>query len=196
MAQVLKEDIKLSILDAARNVFVIEGFEASSMRQIAKGAGVTVGNLYRYFENKEAIYDAIIRDVIRAIDVVLVTGSEGKVSFYSEENETAPVDQRMEIGRRILEGLYNVFPTLLQKHKKDLMILLQSADKLRHHPNVFDLISWIGRNFEVVFNLNGTGDYVAIALIKGLEAILSENEDIGTTSVKLQTFMAYMTMRK
>jgi AcrR family transcriptional regulator len=196
MAQVLKEDIKLSILDAARNVFVIDGFEASSMRQIAKGAGVTVGNLYRYFENKEAIYDAIIKDVISAIDVVLVTGSEGKISFYSEVNGAQSVDQQMEVARRILEGLNNLVPTLLNQHKKDLMILLQSADKLRHHANVFDLISWIGRNFEVVFNLNGSGDYVAIALIKGIEAILSENEDIRTTSVKLQAFMAYMTMRK
>ncbi|MCK8060007.1 MULTISPECIES: TetR/AcrR family transcriptional regulator [unclassified Fusibacter] len=196
MAQVLKDEIRLNILDAAREVFVVEGFESSSMRQIAKGAGVTVGNLYRYFDNKEAMYDAIISDVISAINGVLLEGSAGKVGFHTELDGSATTEEQRMTAKRILEGLNRLVPTLLDKHMTDLMILLQSADKLRHHPHVFDLISWVGRSLELGLKLNGSGEYAAIALIKGVEAILADHEDIDTTSSRLQVFMSYMTMRE
>jgi AcrR family transcriptional regulator len=49
MAQILKPELKESIINSARHEFYIHGFEGSSMRNIAKAAHMTVGNLYRYF---------------------------------------------------------------------------------------------------------------------------------------------------
>ena len=48
------------ILDAAREAFATHGFHAASMACIAGGAGVSVGHIYRYFENKEAVIGAIV----------------------------------------------------------------------------------------------------------------------------------------
>ncbi|MEO7031781.1 MAG: TetR/AcrR family transcriptional regulator [Herbaspirillum sp.] len=48
------------ILIAARESFVRYGFHAASMTLIAEAAGVSVGLIYRYFENKRAIILAII----------------------------------------------------------------------------------------------------------------------------------------
>jgi AcrR family transcriptional regulator len=36
------------------------GFHGASMADIAKAAGLSVGQIYRYFENKEAIIAAIV----------------------------------------------------------------------------------------------------------------------------------------
>ena len=60
MAQVLKEESREMILDAAKDEFMENGFKESSMRRIAQKSKMTVGNLYRYFKNKEDIYSAVI----------------------------------------------------------------------------------------------------------------------------------------
>ncbi len=44
-----------SILLAASNLFRSKGFHSTGMREIAAAAGMTVGNLYYYFRNKEEI---------------------------------------------------------------------------------------------------------------------------------------------
>jgi AcrR family transcriptional regulator len=49
------------ILEAAAICFRRYGFHASSMAQIAKDAGMSVGHIYRYFVGKEAIIAAIVR---------------------------------------------------------------------------------------------------------------------------------------
>ena len=48
------------ILDAACERVRQSGFHGASMADIAKAAGLSVGQIYRYFENKEAIIAAIV----------------------------------------------------------------------------------------------------------------------------------------
>jgi AcrR family transcriptional regulator len=47
------------ISQAAGEVFLVRGFHRTSMADIAREAGVSMGLLYRYFENKEAIIAAV-----------------------------------------------------------------------------------------------------------------------------------------
>ena len=48
------------VLDAAKTVFERLGIEGANIREIAKQAGYTAGSIYSYFENKEAIYGALL----------------------------------------------------------------------------------------------------------------------------------------
>src|SRR3974390_2954786 len=48
------------IVDGARAVFLAQGFDAASMGEIARAAGVSKGTLYVYFENKEQLFEAIV----------------------------------------------------------------------------------------------------------------------------------------
>jgi AcrR family transcriptional regulator len=47
------------IVDAALDLFAEQGFETTTMRQIAERAGVSVGNSYYYFASKEALVQAL-----------------------------------------------------------------------------------------------------------------------------------------
>ena len=47
------------ILDAAIACFVNKGFQATSMRDIAHEADVSLGNLYTYFSGKDALIAAV-----------------------------------------------------------------------------------------------------------------------------------------
>ena len=62
------QDIKKyhQILDGARKVFLAKGFDAASMNDIAKVAGVSKGTLYVYFESKERLFLDLIAEEKRA----------------------------------------------------------------------------------------------------------------------------------
>jgi AcrR family transcriptional regulator len=62
------EERKFVIEDAAREILIKRGFHATSMRDIAKRANVSLGNVYNYFETKEAIFESIINRYQIVID--------------------------------------------------------------------------------------------------------------------------------
>ncbi|MBI1205598.1 MAG: TetR family transcriptional regulator [Rhodopseudomonas sp.] len=49
------------IVEGARTVFLARGFDAASMGDIAKAAGVSKGTLYVYFKDKEELFSAIVQ---------------------------------------------------------------------------------------------------------------------------------------
>ena len=48
------------IIDGARRVFIDMGFDAASMNDITREAGVSKGTIYVYFANKEELFEALI----------------------------------------------------------------------------------------------------------------------------------------
>ena len=55
---------KREILEASLDLFSVQGFEATSISQIANAVGIRKASLYSHFENKQAILDAIVEDVL------------------------------------------------------------------------------------------------------------------------------------
>lgn len=49
------------IVEGARDVFLTRGFDAASMMDIAKAAGVSKGTLYVYFKDKDELFADIVR---------------------------------------------------------------------------------------------------------------------------------------
>jgi AcrR family transcriptional regulator len=56
------ETTRLTIEDAAVELFMEHGYHATSMRQIADHAGLALGGIYNHFKSKEEIFEAIIVD--------------------------------------------------------------------------------------------------------------------------------------
>lgn len=50
------------IVQGARSIFLAQGFDAASMSDIARSAGVSKGTLYVYFDNKEQLFEAIVHE--------------------------------------------------------------------------------------------------------------------------------------
>src|SRR4051812_20219047 len=50
------------IIEGARRVFIDMGFDAASMNDITRAAGVSKGTIYVYFENKEELFEALIEE--------------------------------------------------------------------------------------------------------------------------------------
>jgi len=54
------ERSRRQVLDAALRLFSTRGYRATSVRDIAEAAGVSTGNLYHHFPDKEAIFRTLL----------------------------------------------------------------------------------------------------------------------------------------
>jgi len=59
-----KEARPSELLEAALGLFVEKGFAATRLEDVAARAGVSKGTLYLYYENKEALFKAVIQEGI------------------------------------------------------------------------------------------------------------------------------------
>ncbi|HEX2529797.1 MAG TPA: TetR/AcrR family transcriptional regulator [Geminicoccus sp.] len=62
------------VLKGATDCFCRHGFHSASMAEIARSAGMSVGHIYHYFENKEAIIAAIVQnnqaEILATMDMI------------------------------------------------------------------------------------------------------------------------------
>jgi AcrR family transcriptional regulator len=112
------------IMDGAREVFLAQGFDAASMGEIARKAGVSKGTLYVYFDSKEQLFEAIAHEACAAqaegvfsfdpddhdVEAVLTRLGRSFVKFFCRPGAMSPlrtvigISERMpEIGRKFYE---------------------------------------------------------------------------------------------
>src|SRR6516225_4317651 len=75
------ETRRAQVLDAATECFMRHGFHGASIAEISKTAGMSVGHIYHYFENKDAIIAAIVeRDLQNTLAITrdLLEKSQGR----------------------------------------------------------------------------------------------------------------------
>ncbi len=58
---------RAEIVAAAQRCFAAKGLHGASVADIARDAGLSVGQLYRIFASKEAIIEAIVSEIVNAV---------------------------------------------------------------------------------------------------------------------------------
>ncbi|MGP3930555.1 TetR/AcrR family transcriptional regulator [Nonomuraea sp. KM88] len=71
-----REATRARLLEAARLRFAREGYDATSVRDIAGDAGVDAGLIFRYFGNKKRLFDEVTADIPADIPADLLDGPE------------------------------------------------------------------------------------------------------------------------
>lgn len=64
MVRTLDDSKRIAIVDAAKNVFLRDGFASAKIADIAAEAGVASGTLYLYFKSKDVLLGAIFEDFL------------------------------------------------------------------------------------------------------------------------------------
>jgi len=86
------------ILDKVKSVFALNGFDGTSMQDLAQAAQMSVGNFYRYFPSKDAIITALVKRDLTEIEAVfdaVNTASDPGAMFMTllrERIETLPLE--------------------------------------------------------------------------------------------------------
>lgn len=81
-----KKARRKAILQAARDCFFRDGFEATTISQIADEVELSTGTLYLYFKNKEEIYVSILEEGLEIL-YALMKGAERPGSTAKEDLE-------------------------------------------------------------------------------------------------------------
>ncbi len=72
------------LVEVARRFFAESGYEATTNRALAEGAGITTGAIYHYFDSKLAIYTAVFEDVRDLVYTQLEQASTTGDTFVSK----------------------------------------------------------------------------------------------------------------
>jgi len=100
MVQIIKDDIRKSIMEAGKMEFLEHGFERASIRNIAFRAGVSKSNIYNYFKNKDDLFVSILKPTMekiqQAVDSKLTEYVNGHAQEYIESGQSEIVDAAMK----------------------------------------------------------------------------------------------------
>lgn len=121
MPQILKDECRKAIVDAAKDEFLQKGYNDASMRSIAQKANMTVGNLYRYFESKEEINRVIVSDTFSKIDYVLKTLTANSVSMEARVFSLVPNVKDM---LKLMDELSNKLVDIYKENIIEFKILM------------------------------------------------------------------------
>jgi AcrR family transcriptional regulator len=136
--QILKTEIHDSILENAEKMFFSLGYHGTSTRELSKKVGVSYSNLYRYFENKNDLFEAVMQPYYALF-------SETFIKFLEHE-EKEITDSRHT------DSIIQVFMRLIQTDRKKFVILMEGSQGTRYEGVRHDIIASIENRIELSLN--------------------------------------------
>lgn len=131
--QILKDSVRDRILSSAKRLFAKCGFKDTSMRMIAKEAGITAGNIYRYFDTKEEILESIMTPLLAYIEQLIC-------DHEKEENLSSP-----DAHRGYHEFVASSMVDIYQRYNQEYAILLRRAAGTVYENYYDTLVTEIGK---------------------------------------------------
>ena len=186
--QVLKDSVKKSILSAAKKEFRRKGYSAASLRIIAGDAGITVGNMYRYFTNKENLFETLIEPVLNEINKHLAEHEDFHNSCIKNYDEF----------QKIHESKMDFLFWFIRNFKDEFIILMEGSQGSKFENRGEILTSWIkNHTYTQLKNwyVNEDDEWVhlfALAIsrsfMEGLMEIIKNSENFDTIISVLKSF--------
>lgn len=113
-----------SILQAAEELFLKQGFENTTVEQIAKRAGVGIGSVYDYFPNKTSIALALLESVSATI-------ANDSKSYFAEYGKS-PIEDSLP---KVVKQIYGSY----KRHKNIVITLVNSVQELRFAAEMYSI---------------------------------------------------------
>jgi AcrR family transcriptional regulator len=185
MPQVLKEEVKKRIIDSAIRVFKKDNYRKASMNEIANYADVSVGNIYRYFDNKKNLYDYIVKDIYKKLTEIL--------EFCQNKDDSIDL---------MIENCINEFVDMYSKDKDVFIILINSDDDLDENQTIISSIRNILSNNLITVMKKSKENFtiddeifcktLAVAVANGVRYIVTEDGSGKKLEKRLRFYLEFM----
>ena len=80
---------KQEILDAALELFSVQGYEATSISQIASAVGIRKASLYSHFESKQDVLDSLVGGILKQYEEHSIFAGTDRGEYADEPPMTA-----------------------------------------------------------------------------------------------------------
>ena len=132
---------KQEILNAALELFSVQGFEATSIAQIAGAVGIRKASLYSHFENKQAILDALVQEVLERYE------EHSLFARADQEKDAGSLPQTSDDAVQMIQGQirYILHDPAISRARKMLVIEQfqnQELAKLQTKQNYSDVLGY------------------------------------------------------
>ena len=121
MAQQLKEEVRDRMLDAAEVVFADAGYGGATMAAIAQEAGISTGNVYRYFGSKDELFNAVFTDAFASELLALL---RERVTSLVQASDLTQLDSEATADGEALLSFWVA-------HRAKVLVLLDGAEGSR-----------------------------------------------------------------
>lgn len=136
--QILKDEIREKIENAAIEVFLEKGFIGASMQNVAARAGVSVSNIYNYFESKEKLFATIVAPVNSQINQLLEKLIQHETGKSFED-------------RDFIEGFIQTIAVgigmFIKKNRRQLLIIFDKSYGTKYEHTKEKLIGFLEEHF-------------------------------------------------
>ena len=146
---------KREILNASLDLFSVQGFEATSISQIADRVGIRKASLYSHFESKQAILDALVKDILEKYSQHSVIAKTDNSADVGVDDILTPDKVAQMVKSQIL---YVIHDPYISKARKMLVIeQFQNPElaKLQTKQNYLDIMGYFTELIKRLIN-NGT----------------------------------------
>jgi AcrR family transcriptional regulator len=157
-AQARSQETVTVILEASARILESDGLRGFNTNAIAERAGVSVGSLYQYFPNKDAIVLALIGSFEEALhDAVLRAAQDGR----GQE-----LKARLRLLVRALVTMHYRRPRLNRVLEAEEERLGSGADSAAFHASVLQLLR--DHQNEVAVPISGETERIVVAILRAL----------------------------
>lgn len=140
MSRVTPSDRRARILEAAREEFAAKGFAATRLENVARRVGISRAALYLAFDSKEAMFRALVSEVITEIMPSLLPSDYGQLPAaallrgFIRIAMTRMASPETAFLPRLIVGEGRNFPELARfYHETALICVLGAVERLIHH---------------------------------------------------------------
>ena len=132
---------KQEILEASLELFSVQGFEATSISQIANAVGIRKASLYSHFENTQAILDALVKEVLEQYETHSI------FARANQEKDTGDLPMTPDAAVQMIQGQirYILHDPSISRARKMLVIeqfLNPELAKLQTKQNYSDVLQY------------------------------------------------------
>lgn len=129
MVQVQKVEVREALLKAAKQEFLGHGFQLSSLRRIAKEAGTTIGNVYKYFQSKDDLFEQLVSEANIQLYYFMKEHDKGGSVLPKEEYEQL-----------------QLFASLMGEYRDEILLLVDASDGTKYENTYEEMIDVISNN--------------------------------------------------
>jgi AcrR family transcriptional regulator len=140
--QVLKDEIKDRIIDAAVNEFYLNSYTKTTMQHIADRAGIAPSLIYSYFKNKQALFTAIVAPINAKLPGIL---------RCAEETEGHPFDKFVSIEKQYFLEIFD--------NRKAFIVLMDKSSGTPHENAKEEMICIFEEHIKIGMKKNSDKEY-------------------------------------